>query len=138
MKTYWRSALFRAVFGVPLGVTAGLLHLMRSDAPLLASVIPAGLYGALVMGATVVYDIETWSLTRSTICHLLITLAGFCALGLVQRWLADVPLWMPIAFLAVYFFIWLIQWGICYQRVRCMNRALRSRRSKGIGINDGG
>ncbi len=138
MKTYWRSALFRAVLGVPLGVTVGLVLILSHDAPLLSSVIPASLYGALVMGATVVYDIEAWSLTRSTICHLLITLAGFCALGLIQRWLANVPLWMLIVFLAVYFFIWLIQWGICYQRVRCMNRALRDRRSKGVGINDGG
>ena len=132
MKTYWRSALFRAIFGVPLGVTVGLLLMLRHDLPLLLSVIPASLYGALVMGATVVYDIETWSLTRSTVCHLLVALAGFCALGLIQHWLVHVPAWMLIIFIAVYFFIWLIQWGICYQRVRCMNNALRRRRSKSV------
>ena len=103
MKTYWRSALFRAIFGMPLGVTVGLLLILRHDL-----------------------------LTRSTVCHLLITLAGFCALGLIQRWLVHVPAWMLIVFIAVYFFIWLIQWGICYQRVRCMNNALRRRRSKSV------
>ena len=130
MKTYWRSALFRAVIGVSLGMTVGLLFLQRHGCSPLACMLPSGVYGALVMGATVVYDIEAWSLTRSTLCHLLIALAGFCALGLIQRWLASVPLWMLIVFIAAYFFIWLIQWGVCYQRVRRMNRALRRRRSK--------
>ena len=132
MKTYWRSALFRAVIGVSLGMTVGLLFLQRHGCSPLACMLPSGIYGALVMGATVVYDIEAWSLTRSTVCHLLVALAGFCALGLIQHWLVHVPAWMLIVFIAVYFFIWLIQWGICYQRVRCMNNALRRRRSKSV------
>ena len=130
VNTLWRSAVFRAMIGAVLGMLVGLLLCQRSELPLLSFVLPNSAYGALVMGATVVYDSEDWSLTRSTLCHLLVTLAGFCILGAAQGWLRFVPLWVLIAFLGVYFIIWLVQWAICSYRVHSLNLFLRRRRSR--------
>lgn len=131
VKMLWRSALFRAVIGASLGMLVGLLLSQSHGRSPLSMVLPNGAYGGLAMGTTVVYDIERWSLTRSTLCHLLIAMGGFCALGLAQGWLAGVPWWLVAAFIAAYFLIWLIQWITCCRRVRSMNTALRRRHSRG-------
>lgn len=131
MKTLLRGALFRAMIGTALGMLAGVLLCQRIDLSPLGIMLTGGAYGGIVMGATVLYDIERWSLTRATLCHLLVTLAGFCALGLIQGWLSRVPPWMPLVFIAVYFAIWLVQWMTCYQCVCRINDVLRRRRCKG-------
>ena len=131
MKAQLRSALFRAMVGASLGMLTGALLCGRIGLPPLLAVLSDGAYGAIVLGSTVLYGIEPWSLARSTICHLLITLAGFCALGLIQRWLSQVPLWMLLSFFATYFAIWLIQWMTCYRSVRRLNDVLRRRRVSG-------
>lgn len=131
VKALWRSAIFRAVIGASLGMLVGLLLCQGWGGSPLSTVLPNGAYGGLVMGTTVAYDIERWSLTRSTLCHLLITLGGFCALGLAQGWLAGVPWWLAVAFVAAYFLIWLAQWIICCRRVRSMNSLLRRRHFRG-------
>ena len=132
MKSLIRSAVFRALTGTSLGMLVGVLLCQRLDISPVVSILSSGIYGAAVMGATVVYDIEPWSLTRSTLWHLSVTLAGFCLLGLIQCWLSRVPIWMLVVFLIVYFVIWLIQWVICYLWVFKMNELIRRRRNQKV------
>lgn len=131
MKALVRGAVFRAMLGASLGMLAGALLCQGMGLSPLEAMLTDGAYGALAMGSTILYDVEPWSLARSTVCHLLIALAGFCALGLAQNWLGRVPLWMLPAFLAAYFAVWLVQWMTCYHRVCRMNAALRQRRYRG-------
>jgi len=122
---FWRSGIIRAIFGASLGMLVGLLLVERYELPLWVSIVFDSIYGALVMGATVIYDFESLSLTQSTVFHLLVTFGGFCILGLIQGWLARVPLWILVVFLVGYFLIWSVQWMMCFQRVRRINKALR-------------
>jgi len=130
MKAVWRDTLLRAVIGASLGMLIGILLCKWNDLTLLKSVLPDAAYGAIVMGSTVLYDIEPWSLTRATIYHLVITLVCSCFLGMIQNWLSHTPLWMLLVFLVAYFAIWMFQWAICYRRVYKMNETLRQRQRK--------
>lgn len=132
MKSLTRSAIFRALTGTSLGMLVGVLLCQRLDISPIITILSSGIYGAAVMGAIVVYDIEPWSLTRSTLWHLAVTLVGFCLVGLIQGWLSRVPIWMLVVFLIVYLVIWMIQWMICYLWVYKMNEFIRRRRNQKV------
>ena len=86
------------------------------------------LHGAICMGSAVIYDIERWSVARTTITHFLITLTSFYILGMLQHWLVffSPVFWIiTICFVVAYFIVWAIIY-IRYRRaVREMNEELR-------------
>ena len=144
MDPIYKNALWRGALGFALGVPMGLgiLYWTRSgvadgmsNGALLAFILSGGLYGAVAAGATVVYDIERWSVARATLTHLLFTLGGLYLLGLAQGWLAFTPFgfFVPTAaFIAVYFLIWLAQYLSFRRKVDQLNRRLKrqQRRTK--------
>lgn len=135
----FRSALRRAVIGFALGLLTGtgILCLtgpgaLRGDLGQLALYqLSSSVYGAAVMGASVVYDVERWSVTRATLIHMLVTLGGLCLLGLAQGWLGPtlfgfvVP---TIGCVVLYAVIWLIQYLSLRRRIEHVNLKLRMRR----------
>lgn len=135
-----KSALLRGILGFALGLPAGACILLLADPGALAGpagrlafiLLSDGIYGAVAMGASVVYDIERWSVTRATLTHLVITLGGLYILGFVQGWLArSIPgLIAPmLGFIAVYCVIWFVQCLSLRNRVRQMNRDLKAWKS---------
>lgn len=137
-----KSALRRGAIGFALGmlVDAGILCAVcpgvfageAGPGTLIAYFISSGLYGAVVMGATVAYDIERWSITRATLTHLFVALGGLYAMGLVQGWLTFsvfgflVP---TLGFIAAYFLIWLVQCLSYRRKVSQMNRTMKAWKS---------
>lgn len=141
MNRLIKSALWRGVVGFALGMLAGvaILYLACPDAlagagpgALIAHFLLSGLYGALGVGATVVYDIERWSITRATLTHLCVTLGGLYALGLAQGWLALTALGFlvpTLGFIAVYALIWLFQYLSFRRKVSQMNQTVKAWKS---------
>ena len=74
----------------------------------------AAVYGALPMGAKVLYDIESWSILRATVIHFIITSADYFITGSFLRWFSwkePMVFWiMLFGFIAVYFLIWLFHY----------------------------
>lgn len=141
MDPIYKNVLWRGALGFALGasVSMGVLYWVQpgafagglSNGALLLFTLSGGLYGAVAVGSTVVYDIERWSVARATLTHLLITLGGLYLLGLVQGWLAFTPLgfFVPTAgFVASYFLIWLVQCPSLRRKVTQLNRRLGARR----------
>lgn len=142
MDRLLRSALRRALIGFALGMLVGVAILCAanpgafageaSPGALISHLVSSGLYGAVVMGATVAYDIERWSITRATLTHLFVALGGLYAMGIVQGWLTFsvfgflVP---TLGFIAAYFLIWLVQCLSYRRKISQMNRTMKTWKS---------
>ncbi|MBP5332035.1 MAG: DUF3021 domain-containing protein [Lachnospiraceae bacterium] len=86
------------------------------------------LHGAICMGTAVIYDIERWSVARTTITHFLITLTSFYILGTLQHWLVffSTTFWIiTVCFVVAYFIVWAIINFRYRKAVREMNDELK-------------
>ena len=81
--------------------------------------------GMLAMGGSTVYDIESWSLRKSTLVHYFLALGSFLICCFLLKWF---PLdWMiPVllVYTLIYFLIWLTQWLLWKREIKRMNQEL--------------
>ena len=92
-----------------------------------------GLQGAIPMGLTVVYDIEDWSILRSTVTHFIPTMIVFYACSFYLGWLKLGTTGFVIAtviMIAAYYIIWMTQYLIHLKQVKTMNAKIREFRKK--------
>ena len=84
----------------------------------------SGLYGALVFGTMVFYDIESWPLSIATAAHCLVTIGSFVPLSLFLGWSSGEPLGFLIMIgcqFVGFFIIWLIMYSIYKKQVKELN-----------------
>lgn len=84
----------------------------------------SGIYGALCMGSTIIYDIEKMPLLRATELHCLAVMLPYIPLSLYLCWIttaAEMTAVMSIM-LAAYFVIWLIMCSIYKMQVKELNK----------------
>ena len=93
----------------------------------------SGAYGAIVMGSTVIYDIETedvrkWSILKATVTHCVITFTSYYITGFILHWFSikDVKqnLFMLAVFAVVYTAIWLCNYLSYRREVKEFNKEL--------------
>ena len=121
------GALICAAFILFGGSSAGF----RADLP---NLLMGGFYGAVAMSSSVIYEIEKWSIARSTATHFLLILGLYCLLVLSLGWFRvnDPLFWIVIAVMvAGYVLIWLFQYLAYKRKVRQMNDDLKKLRSSG-------
>ena len=88
-----------------------------------------GLMGAVCVGGTIVYSIESWSIIRSTFVHYILAMGTFFAANYLLGWgyfdrhsFIFVILMMTL----LYFIIWLVQYAICKHEIKKLNRDLEA------------
>ena len=100
-----------------------------SSAATMLSLLVMGLFGALCMGGTLFYEIESWPLTFATAAHYLMMALGYLIPNWVLCW--DMPpklLWTLEGFMALGFAaIWLFMYLRYKREVRELNE-LRKRK----------
>ncbi len=107
-------------------VSEKLLTLTEGDvlyAFLIQSLL-SGLYGALVFGTMVFYDIESWPLSVATAAHCLVTVGTFVPLSLFLGWSSGEPIGFLIMVgcqLIGFFIIWVIMYTIYKKQVKELN-----------------
>ena len=87
-----------------------------------------GVYGAITMGTTVVYDIERWSLAKSSFTHCLIVIGLYVPAGLLLGWgetVKDFLCTMVIQFI-LYCIIWLVMHFTYRAEIRKINELQNS------------
>ncbi|MBR3635801.1 MAG: DUF3021 domain-containing protein [Lachnospiraceae bacterium] len=92
-----------------------------------------GVQGAIPMGLTVVYDIEDWSILRSTVTHFIPTMIVFYACSFYMGWLKFGTVGFVITtvcMIAAYYIIWMTQYLIYLKKVKTMNAKIREFRKK--------
>ena len=141
-----KKALWLSLIGFVLGVGVGVLMHALSDGGVLSRAenrlslilyyLASGLYGAGNMGTSALYGMEDWSILRCTATHFAISIGSsvlFFGGMILLGWMHLPPLgWfllMLIAFVAVYFLIWLLQYLSYRKKVKQMNAKLRQWRS---------
>lgn len=96
---------------------------------MLAQTAGALLYGAVLSGASMIWDVERWSLLRQTVTHLLVCSAATlpAAWGLY---------WMPhsmggiLEYFGIFFAVYLLIWAVTYGRIRRQVRRFNEKLGK--------
>ena len=78
----------------------------------------AMLIGAIWSGASVIWEVERWSLLRQTLTHFLLCSVVCLPIAWAMDWMADQPGWYLFGFVAMYAGIWLINYLQIRRRVR--------------------
>ena len=99
----------------------------RAVSAVWAQYLLSGLYGAACMGGTVLYEIESWPLMKSTVIHWLITALLYAPIALVLGWVNSLSalLLMEGIMLAAFLLIWLFMHLRCKAQVRKLNELLK-------------
>ena len=93
------------------------------------------IYGAAFGGASVIWEIETWSLLKQTVIHCLVISVSMLPIAYCMYWMPHSFLgcmyWMPHSFLGIagyivifffiYFFIWFAQYFAMKKRIQEFN-----------------
>lgn len=89
----------------------------------------SGLYGACCMGGTVLYEIESWPLLKSTALHGLIVTLLYAPIALALGW-AESPRALLLTeglMLAAFLVIWCLMYLRCKAEVRRLNEIMKKR-----------
>lgn len=86
------------------------------------------MYGAIWGGASFVWEMENWGITRQTVTHLLIVSLSTLPVAYLMRWMdrnvMGVVSYFAI-FLAVYAGVWVFQFSRMKRRIACINRCMQ-------------
>lgn len=156
MKNVKKQILLRSLLGAPLGLAISILitiviSLIIGDgayhavAPELVSdcggeltavivqTILSFIYGAAWGGASVVFEIDEWSILKQTLVHLGVCSAASLPVAYFARWMphgwTGILLYVAI-FFGVYFVIWLAQYIPLRRRVKRINDTLALQEEK--------
>ncbi len=146
-----KKIILRCLVGAPIGVTISTLVTILISArvgdggfypfppelaadfgsELNAMLVQTGcslLYGAAWAGASVIWEMERWSLLRMTAVHLVVCSLASFPIAYFLRWIprngVGIPIYFGI-FFGIYLIIWLSQYLSIRAKVRSMNRKLQ-------------
>ena len=139
-----KKVLIRCLIGAPIGVAIStmitiVISLTAGDGNFYAVVpeliadcgteinavllqaICSLLYGAAWAGASVIWEIDTWSILRQTAAHLIVCSLSTFPIAYFMRWMDHSILGILSyfgIFFAIYFFIWVLQYITIKRRVQ--------------------
>ncbi len=127
------KAIFLSMLGFSIGLLIGAVTYvtfapdgeMLNRGALMAQLIGSGIYGAIAMGGSVVYEIESWSLLRATVTHYVTTFASFFVVNFLLKWFDGLTVLIAFLFFtAAYFIIWIIQYTSWKRQIKRINQEL--------------
>ncbi|MGT2865542.1 DUF3021 domain-containing protein [Streptococcus fryi] len=127
MKTYWDAW----VSGVGLGmmVYVSLLWLSQVHAQGFSQILIVMLGSGMMGLASLIYRIDSWSLLRQSISHLIVILGLVVAMGLMNGWFDTSQRDFVMVFLGQFILIYLLIWVVAYylnsKRVKHINAVLK-------------
>lgn len=98
-------------------------------AAILVQSLVSGLYGSFALTGTLFYDVEQWSLTRSSVMHFLVIAVLYVPTAMFLGWAnsATEILIVEGILLVAYFIIWLVIYLRYKKKVRSLNEMLNKR-----------
>lgn len=138
---YKKETLKRALLGVPLGIAIGttitliIAVIMKGDmgsahdslAYYTRGYFISALIGAVFGAASVIWDVEEWSLLRQTITYFILTIVTHLSCALAARWI-PFELFAILMYIGIYIVLFAIIFVIVYsvqkKRVEQVNKAL--------------
>lgn len=119
------GALISIGFGLA-GSPDGRLNASFSD------MLAGGLFSAVMLGSSIMYEIESWSIARATATHFLLAFGLYFLVVRAMGWfsLDDPVFWTVVAVMAAgYVLVWLFQYLAYRRKIREMNEDLEKWKS---------
>ena len=91
-------------------------------------ILLSGVLGAVAVGSSVMYDAESWSVTRCTVTHFIVTFATYFIIGFSMGWLrlGDVLTYIMVGCMVIgYFMIWVIMYLISKKQTKELDEELK-------------
>ena len=85
------------------------------------------IYGAAWAGSSVVWEMESWSILRQTVTHMLVVSITSLPIAYLMHWVPHTVMAVVlyfVAFFLIYFVIWLICYTSWRKKIRQMNEKL--------------
>lgn len=131
--------LIYSLAGTILGMAVGIaMWILAQGNPegrsFVIHIIASGIHGLIPCGAVIVYELESWGLTKSTVVHASITLATILLIDLPMKWFSpgrEFVLAMAI-YVVLYAIIWLCNYMYYKRTVREINDRLNIMLSKEV------
>lgn len=133
-----KKGFILGLIGFAIGVPVGLLYLYLlapeafagqwSAMDVALQLILSGVLGAMAMGFSVVYEADSWSVTRCTVTHALITFGSYFSIGLYLGWFkwGDLATYIMIgSYIVGYFMVWLIMYLISKKQAKTLDEELK-------------
>ena len=99
-------------------------------AALTLQMLATGLYGALCMGGSAIYSIESWGLLKCTLIHYFMCIVPYLIMGVLLRWYnagnVSSLIIMLVLMTAVYGIIWLVNFLSYRKELRKLNMQLNN------------
>ena len=87
------------------------------------------LYGAAFGGASVIWEIENWSLLKQTVIHCLVISVSMLPIAYCMYWMPHSFLGIAgyiVIFFSIYFFIWFSQYFAMKKKIQAINDKVKS------------
>ena len=138
MSDLAKKAVKMAIIGLFSGIGIGLFFCaitlwsggdIGSGKGLFIYFLLSGMLGVATMGGSVIYEIESWSITKCTVTHFILTMIAFYLFG---SWIGfikfgELSFWIYTAGeVTAYIIIWVVQYTKSKKEVAKMNEELKA------------
>jgi hypothetical protein len=90
-----------------------------------------GILGAAFAAASIIWELETWSIAKQTGIYFLVTSVAMLPIAYFAQWmehsLAGLLLYFGI-FVVVFVVMWLIQYLVWKNKIQCMNASIKEKK----------
>ena len=134
-KELVKKSFIVGLIGFPVGVLVGIAFLMISPGSGAMSALRIGIHiflsgmlGAIALGSSVVYEVESWSVTRCTVTHFVITFTTYFSIGFSLGWLplGEISTYIMVGCMVVaYFMIWISMYLVSKKQAKELDEELK-------------
>lgn len=137
--------------GIPLGITIGFVislffsslyqtnnyspstpsFMAQFPSPLTATIVSGllwALIGVVFSLTSLLFQVDSWSITRQTVSHFLLSYLGFTPLAIICGWFPTSISWLALftlIYLVIYTIIWFISMAVARAEVRRLNHLIK-------------
>lgn len=139
MKKIVKKAVILGIIGFGLGLLISfVVYQLTKDGDertgeILLGFLAGGLYSAMALSGSVIYDIEEWSILRCTLTHFIIALLGYYSMGTVQGWLiigSGIFYITTVIFIIAYILVWIGNALYYANKIKMLNQELEKSKNK--------
>ena len=115
--------------GIPVGIAFMMIFSSEDWSPMRIAIhlFLSGVLGGVALGSSVMYEAESWSVTRCTVTHFIVTFATYFSIGFSLGWLSldDISTYIMIGCMIVaYFGVWISMYLVTKKQTKDLDEKL--------------
>lgn len=108
-------------------VPTELTNLCKSQLnAVIVQTIAGMIYGGMCCGASIIWEVDSWSLTRQTVTHLIVISVISFPIAYVMRWMPQ-NIYGILIYCAIFFFIYFGIWLGTYCKIKAQIKQINSK-----------